>query len=170
MQDKQIKAFLDAVDEAKIASYLFVTDINTRYYHDGDMYLNYYDEGNEQIVNVRPTIVNGTKAFEGNITIQSCDILDIHEAVVGCDYEQAKKFLSSLGVYNSEDDKILLKINSSNRPIIPATGDYHNSDFHFISDETYSKLSDEEKEKYDKKKAEEMKRYDLPKGVAARIL
>ena len=170
MQDKQIKAFLEAVEEAEIPSYLFVTDINTRYYHDGDMSLCYYDEGNEQIINVRQTIVNGTKAFEGPITIQSCDILDIHEAIVGCDYEQAKKILTKLGVYKEEDAKVLLKINSSNRPIIPSTGDYHNSDFHFISDESYDKLTPEEKEVYDAKKAEEMKRYDLPKGVAARIL
>jgi len=170
MQAKQINAFLEAVQEAEIPSYLFVTDINTRYYHDGDMSLCYYDEANEQIVNVRQTIVNGTKAMEGSITIQSCDILDIHEAVVGCNYEQAKTILQKLGVYNSDDDKVLLKINSSNRPIIPATGDYHNSDFHFISDDSYNKLSPEEKEAYDKKKAEEMKRYELPKGVAARIM
>jgi hypothetical protein len=164
MKLNQAKSFIDAAEQTKL-NYLFFDDLQS-IYHNNDRAVVILNESNSTLWNFRKALPSESR--EGIVAISN-DIEDIRRAQVIGSYDQIKEFANAYGLSLNDDQlKILLTIDSTNKEVMPITGDYHNI-FHKLSDAEYEALSDKEKAEYDAKIKEENKRYDLPKGVAAQI-
>jgi hypothetical protein len=174
MNATQARAFMDAVEAAEVKEFTFESDLSSHFKNDGHRNIVKADYDKECMIAFRAnkTFGGSVKTFAPSIEIIMSDFGDIHEARVGVNPQQAKKFIESLGgvELSDEDFKILLEIDGANRDINPVTGDYVNA-FHYLTQKQYEQLSEEEKEEYDTKKAdyEAKKASYLPKGAAAQI-
>lgn len=150
MELSTTKKFLNAVKEAGIKKYQFDTDLGTHFYHDAERSLLILDEAESTIFNFRRRFAGQTEMeYNGNIRVYAAHLSDVHEVRVGGTYEEIKKFVDSYGLnLTTEDLKVLVKIDNTNRDIMPLTGDYISSDFEEKSEEEIEKMSEEEKEKY----------------------
>lgn len=152
MENKHVKAIIDALNAADIKVYEFLTDNVDHYYNNNDNSIVLYDDSDPgMLVNIKsryPQVVDPFDNNKGNLLINISTTADVHVFRTGCDFTKAKAFVEALGLTLTEDQqKILIKTNASNRNIKPETGDYL---FRVLSDEEIAKLSPEEKEAYEK--------------------
>jgi hypothetical protein len=153
MENKHVKAIIDAMKAADIKVYEFLTDNVDHFYNNADNSIVLYDDSDDPglLVNIKSRYPQTIDVFDnnkGNLLINVAACTDIHAFKTGCDFAKAKAFVESLGLTLTEDQqKILIKTNASNRNIKPETGDYL---FRVLSDEEIAKLSPEEKEAYEK--------------------
>ena len=168
MTAAQINKFLSAAEAADIKGYSFFDDIQTRMVN-GERSIVIFDEGNDALVCIRPTIQNGIQGKDNAITTIVEDIADVRRAEIYGNYESMKKFLEEYGVTLTNDQiEIILKIDRNNLVVNAMTGDYTNI-FHKLSQAEYDALTPEEKAEYDEHVRKEEERYALPKGVSAQI-
>jgi hypothetical protein len=150
MDKTTMQKFKTAVEAAGIDTYAYITDtMPTFYYNNTENSITVEDMGDEIVYCFRDNKAFGSGQYFQNspIMVMGSKFEDIHEVRLGCTYDQAMDFVSSLGLNLTDDQKkLLLSIASSKRPIVPPTGDYT---FKELSEEEYEALTAEEKEAYD---------------------
>lgn len=171
MTKDQVNKLLSAMETAEIDKFSVVDDTFVRYYNDGVCGIIKPDTSNELFVCIAANNQGGShKAFGSNLTVTSVDFTDMHEFVVGGDYEKISNFVEALGVELSDDDKkLIIEIDKRNYNIIPETGDYHR--FVYLTEAQYDALTDEQKAEYDaaKEAYEKEKASYVGQNMAARI-
>ena len=99
MTKDQVNKLLSAMETAEIDKFSVVDDIFVRYYNDGVCGIIKPDTSNELFVCIAANNQGGShKAFGSNLTVTSVDFTDMHEFVVGGDYEKISNFVEALGV------------------------------------------------------------------------
>lgn len=170
MNLSQTKKFLEALKTAGIKTYRFSTDLGTHYYNNEHSVIA-LDEANEMIYNLRTNNNIATPSFKGKIELFASDLADIHECGFAGGYDVVKKFIEAYGLPLDDDQlKVLIKIDTDNYDLKPATGDYVNGGFKELSEEELAKLTEEEKAEYNKLlKEHELQKLGLGNRKAASI-
>lgn len=170
MTKDQVSALMGAVEDLEIKYFMVVDDITTRLYNKDNAILK-ADDSNEMFVGIRANDIGGShKSFATNLQVVAIDYTDVHEFIIGADYQTTIDFMNKIGVELSDAEmEMILNLDKRNYNLIPPTGDYNR--FVPLTEEQYEKLSPEQKEEYDAKKAEEEEKEKnyIGQNVAARI-
>ena len=149
MDANSVRQFKNAIDEAGIETYAYVSMGPTVYYNNKENAICVEDFNNDMIYNFRGNDAFGSASYfeKSRLLSFGCSFDQICEVRVGANYETMSKFIDALGIdVTDEQKKLLLQIANRKRPINPITGDYT---FKELSAEEYDKLTPEEKEAYD---------------------
>lgn len=159
--------FQNALTAVGINDYQLSTDLGTHYYNNEKAII-LVDNTTESVLNLRSKDKIGSPAYEGPICIYETDFADIHEARLGCNAEEAKKFVEAYGLSLTSDQfKILLDIESNNTNI---NSPRNYQKFHFLTEEEIAALSAEEKVKYESDLAKWNESHgDLKKGDSVTV-
>ena len=148
MTKAQSDKFMAAIKAAGITTYQFDTDLGTHLYNDGKNAIAIPDNNLEAVVAIRGNFGGSHPTYANNVQLVLSDYADVHEIRTGGTSEQIRTLVENLGITLTEDQvKIVVNIDKGNYDIKPETGNYQR--FHYLTQNQYEALSDEEKAKYD---------------------
>jgi len=151
---QDIQMFEQAVKDAGIDTYAYVSMGPTVYYNNKENSICIPDFENENVYNFRGNDAYGSASYfeDSKLLMFCCPFDQICELRLGADYQTMIKFIDSLGLdISDEQKKLLLSIANRKRPLNPITGNYV---FKELSAEEYEALSEDEKAAYEKAHAE----------------
>lgn len=142
------KKIIESLKSAELKTWEAISDTAPTHFFNCDTSINVLDESNEILYNFAAPS-GGTDPFANQrIVVKAANLADIHEVRFGGSLEEIKKFISDYGLLlDSEQEEILIKINSTNYYLKPLSGDYLS--FRELSKDELAKLSDEDKQKYE---------------------
>lgn len=144
MDISTINKFKNAAEAAELPWIAVTDDVPFVYKNDYNNSFNVISGNN--VINVSCSTPGSPFGYE-KVEVSLTEDVDIHTLKCAGTFAEMKKFLSDIGAsLNSDQEKIMLKINGNHYNINPQTGDYN---FVKLTDDEYAKLDAAAKADYD---------------------